>query len=82
MSDSNVIPLFLVPRGGQPRPHVRLSLEEVKAFRFLECPSYSGCLNFAAHLNWAGFHCTRCAAYQKHNEAEQLISIGHVQKQP
>ena len=26
---SDVIPLFLVPRGAQPRPHVRLSLEEV-----------------------------------------------------
>ncbi|MCC6808476.1 MAG: hypothetical protein IT381_13710 [Deltaproteobacteria bacterium] len=93
MSDTNVIPLFLVPRGAQPRPHVRLTLEEVRQFRFLECAEYSGCLNFAAQLNWSGFHCVRCGSYQKHHEAlaekyglsrpafeEQLVAIGAVQQ--
>lgn len=89
MGDLAVIPLFLVPRGAQPRPHIRLSLEEVAQHRFLECTSYSGCLNFAARLNWSGFHCVKCASYQQHHEAlaekygrcppafdEQLVAIG------
>lgn len=82
MSDSNVIPLFLVPRGGQPRPHVRLSLEEVKTFRLLECTAYSGCLNFAARMNWQGFHCMRCTTFHKAMQVDELIMIGRVQEQP
>jgi hypothetical protein len=95
MSDSNVIPLFLVPRGAQPRPHIRLTLEEVAQFRFLECADYAGCLNFAARVNWAGFHCVRCKSFQQHHAAlaekygleppvfeEQLVAIASAMKPP
>lgn len=67
MCDSNVIPLYLLPRGARPREHIRLSFEEVKALRLIDCPAYAGCLAFAAHLNWSGFHCVSCKAFREHH---------------
>ena len=70
MSVSNVIPLYLIPRGAAPR---RLGcaarLEEVDDKRMLACPRYSNCLNFAARRNWAGFHCSNCPFFQEHQAA-------------
>ncbi len=66
MSGPNVIPLYLLPRGAQPRPHEPLRYDEVKVFRFIECHGYAGCLNFAAHAEWSGFHCQRCPFFEAH----------------
>lgn len=68
MSDAAIIPLFLLPRGARPKPHERLMLEEVKSFRLLGCREYAGCLNFAARVNWSGFHCVSCPRYREHYE--------------
>ncbi len=63
MALAQVIPLYLLPKGAQPRPADLLPYEHVKNFRHLGCGGYGGCLNFAVRANWTGFHCLRCPRF-------------------
>lgn len=65
------LPLNLLPRKAQPRPYDQLIYEQVGELRHLGCAAYGGCLNFAVHANWTGFHCLRCPRFE---EATRLTS--------
>ncbi|MBI4821754.1 MAG: hypothetical protein HY791_36170 [Deltaproteobacteria bacterium] len=56
----HVIELARLPLGAHPMPFAELHIEEVPEARNLDCRSYSGCLDFAAHVRWRSFHCRRC----------------------
>jgi len=42
-------------------------IEEVGFNRFLTCPSYETCLDYAADKSWKGFHCRECYRFQEHH---------------
>lgn len=60
---ATIINLALLPAGAHPMPFAELDVEEVPSARHLDCDDYGGCLDFAAHVRWRGFHCRRCPRF-------------------
>ena len=57
---ASVIDLTHLPTGARPMPFAVLDYDEVSYVRRLDCGWYGRCLDFVAHIKWAGFSCRRC----------------------
>lgn len=60
---ADIIDLVQLPSGARPHPRAELEYDEVEEARLLHCASYSECLEFAASVQWRGFHCRRCPRF-------------------
>lgn len=45
---------------GEPYPMAELELGDFRTYRWLTCPRYDRCLDYAKNRNWNGFSCSRC----------------------
>jgi hypothetical protein len=57
---AEIIDLVHLPSGARPTPFAELDFEEVPRARVLDCDTYNECLELAARVRWAGFHCRQC----------------------
>ncbi len=53
-------PVPPMPDGCNPVERAPLRLCDVEDVRRINCRRYTGCLNYAAGLNWGGFSCESC----------------------
>ena len=47
--------------------------QQAEKLRYLECPNYSSCLNYAAGLHWEGFVCIECQIYKQKEKGNEKI---------
>ena len=45
---------------GEPYPMAEHKLWDYSTYRWIDCPRYERCLDYACFMNWAGFSCSRC----------------------
>jgi hypothetical protein len=68
---AQIIDLIQLPSGSRPRPFAGIEVDEVQAFRLMDCDDYGACLSFAARVRWRSFSCKTCPRFVQARRAAQ-----------
>ena len=51
-------------KGANPQEWEQVSFDKIELIRWLECPHYRECMNYAAGLYWQGWMCLDCKIWK------------------
>jgi len=54
-----------------PLPWIQVGLSRIDLVRFINCPLYRSCLNWAASEKWEGWICTSCEVWSSEAAKEE-----------